>query len=144
MDTPDQFILQTLGAPPLRVNFRKRGEFCETIQMANYCCFGSRLFCYFPSDSGRRPGKGFSTIGSDTVRAEVAQIIEEGEIDLGGHVQKYQVVQVNILEGPYSGIIMEVDYGKRQIRSDDYMLGIVTRSWWPSVKHPTMWSMHIL
>jgi uncharacterized membrane protein len=70
------------------------------------------------------PGEGFSTIGSDTVRAEVTQIIEEGEIDIGGHVQKYQVVHVNILEGTYAGIIMEIDYGKRQIRSDDYMLRV--------------------
>ena len=70
------------------------------------------------------PGEGFSTIGSDTVRAEVTQIIEEGEIDMGGHVQKYQVAQVNILDGQYAGIIMEIDYGKRQIRSDDYMLRV--------------------
>jgi len=61
-------------------------------------------------------------MGSDTVRAEVAQIIEEGEIDMGGHVQKYQVARVKILEGQYKGIPMEIDYGKRQVRSDDYDL----------------------
>jgi uncharacterized membrane protein len=70
------------------------------------------------------PGDGFSTIGSDTVRAEVTQIIEEGEINVSDHMQKYQVAQVNILEGAYAGIIMEIDYGKRQIRSDDYMLKV--------------------
>src|SRR6266508_6829096 len=70
------------------------------------------------------PGEGFSTIGSDTVRAQVTQIIEEGEINLSDHMQKYQVAQVNILEGAYAGIIMEIDYGKRQIRSDDYMLKV--------------------
>jgi uncharacterized membrane protein len=68
------------------------------------------------------PGEGFSTIGSDTVRAEVAQIIEEGEITMGEHTQKYQVARVNILEGKYEGIEMEIDYGKRQVRSDDYDL----------------------
>ncbi len=68
------------------------------------------------------PGDGFSTIGSDTVRAEVIQIIEEGEIDMGGHTQKYQVARVNILEGQYEGIPMEIDYGKRQVRSDEYDL----------------------
>jgi uncharacterized membrane protein len=31
---------------------------------------------------------------------------------------------VNILDGEYAGIIMEIDYGKRQIRSDDYMLAV--------------------
>jgi uncharacterized membrane protein len=70
------------------------------------------------------PGDGFSTVGSDTVRAEVVQIIEEGEIDMGGHVQKYQVARVKILEGEYEGIPMEIDYGKRQVRSDEYDLAI--------------------
>jgi len=70
------------------------------------------------------PGEGFSTLGSDTVRAEVTQIIEEGEIDLGGHVQNYQIARVNILNGEYAGIIMEIDYGRRQIRSDDYLLKV--------------------
>ncbi|MBK8618856.1 MAG: YibE/F family protein [Anaerolineales bacterium] len=70
------------------------------------------------------PGDGFSTLGSDTVRAEVTQIIEEGEIDMGGHMQKYQVARVNILEGEYAGIVMEIDYGKRQIRSDEYDLAV--------------------
>jgi uncharacterized membrane protein len=52
----------------------------------------------------------------------VTQIIEEGEMDMGGHTQKYQVARVNILEGQYKDIPMEIDYGKRQIRSDDYDL----------------------
>jgi uncharacterized membrane protein len=70
------------------------------------------------------PGDGFSTVGSDTVRAEVVQILEEGDIDMGGHVQKYQVARVKILEGEYEGIPMEIDYGKRQVRSDEYDLAI--------------------
>jgi uncharacterized membrane protein len=70
------------------------------------------------------PGNGFATLGSDTVRAEVTQIIEEGDIDIGGRTQPYQIARVNILEGAYAGIIMEIDYGKRQIRSDDYTLAV--------------------
>jgi uncharacterized membrane protein len=70
------------------------------------------------------PGDGFSTYGADTVRAEVIQIIEEGEIQLGENIQTYQVARVNILEGEYAGIPMEIDYGRRQIRSDDYLLGV--------------------
>lgn len=70
------------------------------------------------------PGDGFSTYGSDTVRAEVLQIIEEGQIDLGGNLQTYQIARVNILEGQYTGIPMEIDYGKRQVRSDDYLLEV--------------------
>jgi len=73
------------------------------------------------------PGEGFSTFGSDTVRAEVTQIIEEGEVDMGGHKQTYQIARVNILSGEYAGIVMEIDYGKRQIRSDDYLLSVGDR-----------------
>jgi uncharacterized membrane protein len=63
-----------------------------------------------------------SPFGSETVRARVTEVIEEGTIDLGGHVQPYQIVRVELLEGDYQGILMEVDYGKRQIRTDDYRL----------------------
>jgi len=70
------------------------------------------------------PGDGFSTFGADTVRAKIVQIIEEGQIEMGGNLQTYQVARVNILEGQYAGIVMEIDYGKRQVRSDDYMLAV--------------------
>ena len=86
-----------------------------------FCCW-LQLFCIPYFNKVELPGDGFSTIGSDTVRAEVTQIIEEGEIDMGGHIQKYQVARVNILEGQYAGIPMEIDYGKRQVRSDEYDL----------------------
>jgi uncharacterized membrane protein len=52
----------------------------------------------------------------------VVQIIEEGQVDLGGVQQTYQIARVKILEGEYVGIPMEIDYGKRQIRSDDYLM----------------------
>jgi len=70
----------------------------------------------------RLPGEGFSTFGSDTVRAEVLEITEEGTIDLGGHVQSYQIARVEILEGELAGVPMEIDYGRRQVRSDEYRL----------------------
>ncbi|MEW6241676.1 MAG: YibE/F family protein [Chloroflexota bacterium] len=60
--------------------------------------------------------------GSETARAEVVAVIEEGTIDLGGHVQPYQVVRVKLLEGEYESIQMEIDYGRRQVRQDDYLL----------------------
>ena len=68
------------------------------------------------------PGDGFATFGADTVRAEVLEIVDEGQVDLGGVQQTYQIARVNILEGEYAGIPMEIDYGKRQIRSDDYLM----------------------
>ena len=42
------------------------------------------------------PNEGLSTFGADTVRAEVTQIIEEGEVDFGGYTQEYQIARVNI------------------------------------------------
>jgi uncharacterized membrane protein len=63
-----------------------------------------------------------SYYGSETVRARVTQIIDSGTIDLGGQVQPYQVVRVELLEGEYRGLLMEVDYGRRQLRTDDYEL----------------------
>src|SRR3972149_1469876 len=65
------------------------------------------------------PDVQMSTFGSETVRARVTEVIEEGTIDLGGQAQPYQIVRVELLEGEYRGILMEVDYGKRQIRTDD-------------------------
>lgn len=62
-----------------------------------------------------------TTYGAGTLRAEVTEIIEEGQIDLGGISQTYQVMRVELLEGEYKGILMEVDYGKRQLRPDSFL-----------------------
>ncbi len=64
------------------------------------------------------PDANMSSFGAGTVRARVTQIIEEGDIDLGGTVQRYQIARVELLEGEYKGISMEMDYGKRQILSN--------------------------
>jgi uncharacterized membrane protein len=64
------------------------------------------------------PEVNMSTFGSETARARVTEIIEEGEIDLGGTIQRYQIARVELLEGEYRGIVMEMDYGKRQVLSN--------------------------
>jgi uncharacterized membrane protein len=64
------------------------------------------------------PEANMSSYGAGTVRARVTQIIEDGDIDLGGTVQRYQIARVELLEGEYRGIAMEMDYGKRQILSN--------------------------
>ena len=68
------------------------------------------------------PDVQMSAFGSETVRAQVAEIVEEGQIDLGGTVQRYQIARVEILEGDYAGILMEIDYGKRQVLSGNVYL----------------------
>jgi uncharacterized membrane protein len=64
------------------------------------------------------PGAAMPAFGSETLRARVTAIIEEGETDLGGVAQKYQVARVELLEGEYKGIVMEMDYGRRQVLSN--------------------------
>lgn len=68
------------------------------------------------------PAASMSAFGSETIRARVDEIIEEGQIDLGGTLQRYQIVRVEILEGEYAGVLMEIDYGQRQILSGDLYL----------------------
>jgi uncharacterized membrane protein len=68
------------------------------------------------------PETGMSTMGSELVRARVTQIIEDGEIDLGGTLQRYQVARVEVLAGDYTGIEMEMDYGKRQVLANNLYL----------------------
>ena len=68
------------------------------------------------------PDVQMSAFGSETVRAQVDEVIEEGQIDLGGAVQRYQIARVEILEGDYKGILMEIDYGKRQVLSGNLYL----------------------
>jgi len=68
------------------------------------------------------PAAKMSAFGSETVRAEVTEIIEEGQVDLGGTLQRYQVARVEILEGEYAGILMEIDYGQRQVLSGNVYL----------------------
>jgi uncharacterized membrane protein len=63
------------------------------------------------------PDVTMSSFGAGTVRARVTEIIEDGEIDLGGAVQRYQIARVELLEGEYRGIVMEMDYGRHQVLS---------------------------
>ncbi|MEA1977092.1 MAG: YibE/F family protein [Chloroflexota bacterium] len=66
-----------------------------------------------PRDDGPRIG-----LGDDMYKAEVFEIIEEGTVTLGERTQSYQVFRVEVLEGPYKGLITEIDYGKRQVRPE--------------------------
>ena len=77
------------------------------------------IFLFKPTDL---PNATMSAFGSETVRARVTAIIEEGEIDLGGMTQRYQIVRVELLEGEYQSIVMEMDYGRRQVLSSEVYL----------------------
>lgn len=72
------------------------------------------FFLFRPADL---PDISMSAFGSETMRARVVEIIEDGDIDLGGAIQRYQIARVELLEGEYQGIVMEMDYGRRQVLS---------------------------
>jgi uncharacterized membrane protein len=61
-----------------------------------------------------------STLGSQSARARVTQIIDEGQVELNGRKQLYQVMRVEVLEGEFKGIPFEIDYGKRTLRSENF------------------------
>ncbi len=65
--------------------------------------------------------------GSDAVRAEIIDVIEEGTVQLGDHEQEYQILRIELLEGEFAGTLMEMDYGKRQIRPEGLDLAVGDR-----------------
>jgi uncharacterized membrane protein len=62
-------------------------------------------------------------ISENMYKAEVLEVVEEGTVDLGDRTQPYQILRVEVLEGPWKGQIQEIDYGKRQIRPEGLTLG---------------------
>jgi len=54
--------------------------------------------------------------GSETVPAQVLQIIDQGTINLGGVNQAYQLLSVKILSGQFKDTVEQVSYGKNQIQ----------------------------
>lgn len=63
-----------------------------------------------------------SPYSGSSYRAEVTAILEEGTVTLGDRTQPFQIVQVQVLEGPYAGQRFEIDYGQRQIRPAELQL----------------------
>src|ERR1700690_1765097 len=75
---------------------------------------------YFFQPQQIQSGGPTATLGSQTVLSGVTDIVEEGQINLGGRNQLDQVMHVEVLEGDYKGMTFQIDYGKRQIRNDSF------------------------
>lgn len=71
---------------------------------------------------GYTPSGNRSPFGGEVYQARVEKVLEEGQVTLGEITQPYQVLQVRLLEGPYRDVLMEIDYGRRQVRSDPTLL----------------------
>ena len=83
--------------------------------LAVLAIWGLPYFLTPPQISGQA-----STFGSQTAKARVSQILEEGLIELNGRNQLYQVMRVVVLEGQYKDIPFQIDYGKRTLRTDNF------------------------
>jgi uncharacterized membrane protein len=72
----------------------------------------------------RQPAEETSIVGytSDTVKAEVLSIVEQGVIQIDDVSQTYQVANLRILEGQFAGQEFLLDYGKRYLLSNKYLL----------------------
>ncbi len=78
-----------------------------------------------------------ATLGSQTVQARVTQIVDDGKINLNGKDQLYQVMNVEVLEGDYKGMSFQIDYGKHQVRSDDFRFVVGDKVYVEVDKTPT-------
>ncbi len=85
--------------------------------------FGFVAYMTLPSlNKAKLPNVNMPAMGAEMTKAKVEEIIEDGQVDLGGTVQRYQVARVRLLAGEYQGIVMEMDYGKRQVLSNNIYL----------------------
>lgn len=61
---------------------------------------------------------------STTVKARVNAIVEEGTVTMGEKEQTYQVLSIELLDGDQKGQTYELQYGKYQLLSDNYLLKV--------------------
>ena len=73
-----------------------------------------------------KPAIDQTTVGysSETVRAEVLNIQEEGQTTVGKQEQTYQIVEIEVMEGEFEGSHMFLEFGKSQIMPEEYILKI--------------------
>jgi uncharacterized membrane protein len=71
-----------------------------------------------------KPDSDQTTVGysSETVRAEVLNIQEEGQTTVGKQEQTFQIVEIKVLEGEFKGSHMFLEFGKNQIMPEEYIL----------------------
>ena len=70
------------------------------------------------------PASEQTTVGyaSETVRAEVLNIQEEGYTTVGKQEQIYQIVEIEIMEGEFKHSHMFLEFGKNQVMPEEYIL----------------------
>ncbi len=61
-----------------------------------------------------------ATLGSQLTLARVSRILKQGQVVLNDRSQLYQIMEVKPLEGNYQGIPFQIDYGLRELRTDNF------------------------
>jgi len=71
-----------------------------------------------------KPTRDQTAVGytSETVRAEVLNIQEEGQTTVGKQEQIYQIVEIEIMEGEFKHSHMFLEFGKNQVMPEEYIL----------------------
>jgi uncharacterized membrane protein len=69
------------------------------------------------------PAPSNSGFGSETVSAQVLQVVDQGTVNLGGVDQAYEDLEVKILEGQYKGAVVQMNYGKDQFQPEGIHYG---------------------
>lgn len=71
-----------------------------------------------------KPSSDQTTVGyaSETVRAEVLNIQEEGYTTVGKQEQTFQIVEIEIMEGEFKHSHMFLEFGKNQVMPEEYIL----------------------
>lgn len=61
-------------------------------------------------------------VSQSTTQAEVIEVLETGQVDLGGSIQTYQILRVQPIDGPYQDQSFQIDIGRRQLRAPGPLL----------------------
>jgi uncharacterized membrane protein len=64
---------------------------------------------------------------TESLRAEVVAVLEQGMVDQGGFEQPYQVLRLRIREGPLEGQEIDLEYGTMRPTSEDRLFRVGDR-----------------
>ncbi|GAB4502290.1 MAG: hypothetical protein Fur0035_18380 [Anaerolineales bacterium] len=88
-----------------------------TLGLVAFALWGAPYFFQPPIVTGSG-----ATLGSQTERARVMEILSETPIQINGETQISQRLRVEVLGGQYAGLPMELDYGKTRVTPPDQLL----------------------
>jgi uncharacterized membrane protein len=66
----------------------------------------------------RIPGPQASSYPEETARARVLAVVEEGVLTTYDFPQPYQILSIEVLDGPHQGLITQLDLGIRQVHTE--------------------------